>query len=88
MLKVQPSLQELRAFIDKVPDYPASAQELVDLANAGDIDPEIPEFYRAFPADETFTSKEDLLARSEQITFMHAEEQRQPPEFWLAPEED
>lgn len=88
MLKVQPSLQELRAFIDSVPDYPVSAEELVDLADTSDIDPEVAEFYRAFPAAETFTSKEDLLARSEQVTFMHEEEQRQPLEFWRAPEED
>ncbi len=87
MLKVKPRLRDLLNVIDKVPDYPVTSAELVELAADCASDPSVPELYLAFPADETFTSKEDLITRTEQVVLMN-EEQDQPLETWHAPEED
>lgn len=87
MLRVRPRMRELNALIDKVPDYPVAAAELVDIATDYHLDHSALEFYEAFPADETFTSKEDLITRTEQVMLMN-EETDQPAELWHAPEED
>lgn len=82
----QPHLSELRSLIDKVPTYPITAGGLVKLAISEGSAKEIVDFYRAFPPDEIFNDKDDLLARTEAVEILHHQEA--PAEKLRAPEED
>ena len=88
MLRHQPRIADLHSLIARVPNYPITADELVELAIEERADPAVIEFYEAFPSDETFDSENDLLERSEQVAIMSREERQQPYEVWSAPEED
>ena len=87
MLKLQPRLSDLYDLISEVTSYPVAAERLVELAIRQNATPAVVGFYKSFPVDEVFESKEDLLARSEQITMLE-QEHDQPFELMLASEED
>jgi len=86
MLDVHPQLSDLQIFIKKVPGYPVSAEQLVNLAVKEKADPQVIQFYKAFPPDEVFSDRDDLVARSENIGILH--EENPPEEVLTAPEED
>ncbi|MBA3757375.1 hypothetical protein H0X09_00695 [Candidatus Saccharibacteria bacterium] len=88
MVKIQPRLTDLFALIDKVPGYPVSSEELVELAIEEGSDFTVEEFYRSFPSGQDFKTIDELQARSEQVALMNQDEPNQPYENWLAPEED
>lgn len=87
MLKVQPRLTDLKTLVAKVDTFPVTTEELVYIAHDKSSHSDVIEFYKTFPADEIFESKEDLLARTEQVALMN-QDHDQPKELWLAPEED
>lgn len=87
MLNTQPKLADLHDLIKKIKDYPVSASEVADTAKREHADKNVIDFYRAFPDDAVFVSREDLTARSEQVEMLN-QESGQPPEIFTAPEED
>lgn len=59
----------LRKFVcSKVTTYPISAGTIATLAQPNDKT--VADFYKLFPADMMFASKEDLLERSEQVKLL------------------
>lgn len=86
LLEDQPSLTDLHALITKVPSYPISVKQLIDLANKSRTPKPVVDFYSAFPADEVFEDKEDLLDRTESVEMLR--HQTAPKEEMYAPEED
>ncbi len=85
LLENQASLVDLHSLIDKVKSYPITAAELIELAKASGAPKEVIRFYKAFPKDQVFGSKEDLITRTENLEIMHRE--NPPPEILLAPED-
>jgi hypothetical protein len=75
MLDRLPNLNELHTVIAKVPGYPVTAGQLVELAAAEHAPQPVIDFYRSFSPDEIFSNEEDLVARSEHIEIMHREDQ-------------
>lgn len=72
LLDTQPDLTRIHALIAKVPAYPVSARQLIDLAHNGGFGKEVIDFYRTFPEDEIFSSKEALIMRTDQaLTLGH-----------------
>ena len=86
VLKDQPSLSELMTLIDKVPKYPISVKQLIDLATLKKTSKKVIDFYKTFPENEVFEDEEDLVARTEQVELMHEEDQ--PKESLVSSEED
>jgi hypothetical protein len=86
MLDNQPQLKDLHGLIAKVKSYPATAKQLVELAEREHAPQDVIDFYKAFPEDMIFNDKDDLVASSEHIEIMHREDQ--PQEILLASEED
>lgn len=82
----QPLLTDLHSLISKVPVYPISAKQLIDLASQKRVPKPVIDFYKAFPPDEVFEDKEDLLSRTEHVEMLH--HQASPKEEMHAPEED
>lgn len=70
-----PSIDELHDLIDSVPRYPVSSAELTSLATREGAGRRVIDFYRAFPADQIFYDKDDLVSRSEAIEIMNEDEQ-------------
>ncbi|HLG90700.1 MAG TPA: hypothetical protein VI336_00845 [Candidatus Saccharimonadales bacterium] len=71
VLQAQPTLTDLHHLIELVPKYPITTKELIDLARKANLPQAVADFYGAFPHDESFTDKEDLLARTEHVEMMH-----------------
>ncbi len=88
VLDSQPRLADIEALIARVPRFPYSVKELINLAREEHFPEEVTNFYKAFPKDEVFEDPEDLAARTEQIEIMEHEEADQPQEVWTSPEED
>lgn len=74
VLDSQPSLAALHELSTKVPHFPISAQQMVELAIRERAGKPVIDFYRAFPEDELFSSKDELLTRSEQINILNNED--------------
>ena len=88
MLRIKPKLSELTDLIDRVPEFPVTAEDMVELAFEEDSSGAVVDFYRNFHSGEIFEDKEDLEARSEQVALMNRDEKEQPFEQWAASEED
>ena len=86
LLEEQPTLTDLHSLINKVPAYPITIKQLIDLAEQNHMPRPVVDFYRAFPEDETFEDKDDLLSRTESVEMLH--HQTAPAEEMHAPEED
>lgn len=86
LLEEHPLLTDLHALIDKVTSFPISAKQLVDFAAQAGAPKAVIDFYSAFPPDERFSDKDDLIARTESVEIMH--HQTAPPEDMHTPEED
>lgn len=82
-----PSVKELDNFAESVESFPVHAKELADLAVAEGFNRRVIDFYRSFPQDQLFTDKDDLVGRSEQVQMMSVEEEDQPWEVTLSPQD-
>ena len=82
-----PSIDELHDLIEGVHAFPVSAASLADLAIAEGAGRRVVDFYRCFPDDQLFANRDDLIARSEQVQMMSAEETEQPWEIQRSPQE-
>jgi hypothetical protein len=86
LLEEHPLLTDLHALIEKVPSYPIDAKKVVNLAKKETAPRPVIDFYKAFPQDEVFSDKDDLLSRTENLEILH--HQTAPREEMRAPEED
>jgi len=75
LLETQPRLTELHSLIAKVPSYPITVSQLIDLAARTRASKSVVEFYKAFPEDEIFSDRDDLITRTEQIDLLEMEDQ-------------
>lgn len=81
ILDNQPSLADIEALINQVPEFPFSVKRLVKLAREEHFPEEVVRFYEAFPLDEVFEDPEDLVARTEQVEIMRHQEIGQKESF-------
>lgn len=88
LLKSLPSLADIEALVAKVPHFPFSIRELIELAEEEHFPEDVIDFYKTFPDDEVFEDADDLLTRTEQIEIMQHEEAKQPYDLGQVPEED
>lgn len=86
LLEEHPLLTDLHTLIDKVSSFPISTKQLVDFAAQQEAPKAVIDFYSAFPSDERFKDKDDLIARTENVEILH--HQTAPPEDMHSPEED
>lgn len=86
LLEEHPLLTDLHTLINKVPSYPISVKQVVGLAQKKSTPKNVVDFYKAFPEDEVFEDKDDLLTRTENLEILH--HQTAPREEMHAPEED
>ena len=77
LLDTQPRLTDLHSLIAKVPSYPISIKQLLSIAIRNHYPKEVIDFYSTFPKDEIFGDEDDLVARTEQLEIMEAEDQPQ-----------
>jgi hypothetical protein len=78
-LTIRPPLADLYKLIDKVPRYPLSNRQLIDLAAKYESSQEVIDFYRTFN-DRVYKSRDELAAVSEQVDLMRQEEAEMPRE--------
>lgn len=69
-----PSITQLHELIKTTPRYPVSAAALVRRARRRKFPSEIVSFYESFPPDQTFSNREDLLARTELIELLQTQD--------------
>ena len=86
LLEENPSLTDLFTLINKVPKFPISVKKLNDLAKKESSPKAVIDFYNAFPDEEVFEDKDDLISRTESIEMLR--HQTAPMEEMHAPEED
>lgn len=86
LLQEHPSLTDLHTLITKVPGFPITVKQLVELAKKKRTPKAVVDFYKAFPEDEIFEDNDDLLSRTENLEILH--HQTAPKEEMHAPEED
>ncbi|MEX0881573.1 MAG: hypothetical protein WDZ34_01725 [Candidatus Saccharimonadales bacterium] len=86
LLEEHPSLTDLHSLITKVPSFPITVKQLVELAQKKAAPKPVIDFYKAFPDDEIFEDKDDLISRTESVEMLH--HQTAPREEMHAPEED
>ncbi|HET9721846.1 MAG TPA: hypothetical protein VFP32_02340, partial [Candidatus Saccharimonadales bacterium] len=73
-MAIQPTSRQLQSLIGKVRAYPVSVGQILELAARSKVPKEVKDFYRAFPDDEVFESKDDLAARTEQVELLRSED--------------
>jgi hypothetical protein len=86
ILSAKPNLVELYNLIEKVPRFPVSNQQLLNLAARRRAPKEVVDFYRSF-GNQTYKNKDDLTARTEQVDLMRQEESKMPKEEEVAAED-
>lgn len=86
LLEGHPSLTDLHSLITKVPGFPITVKQLVELAKKKTAPKAVVDFYKAFPEDEIFEDKDDLISRTESVEILR--HQTAPREEMHAPEED
>lgn len=79
ILTIRPPLADLYKLIDKVPKYPLSNRQLIDLAAKSKSPREVIDFYRTFN-DRVYKSRDELAAVSEQVDMMRQDEAEMPRE--------
>ncbi|HLG91254.1 MAG TPA: DUF2795 domain-containing protein, partial [Candidatus Saccharimonadales bacterium] len=67
LLEEHPSLTDLHSLITKVPSFPITVKQLLELAKKKGAPKAVIDFYRAFPEDEIFEDKDDLISRTESV---------------------
>lgn len=88
ILDNQPRLADIEALIKRVPHFPFSIKQLVELAREEHFTEEVVRFYKSFPPDEVFEDPEDLATRTEQVEMMQHEEKEQKENFLDTFDED
>ena len=89
LLRNQPTLADIEALVKRVPHFPYSVKQLLELAHEEHFPESVIRFYKTFPSDEVFEDAEDLMARTEQVELMRDEERQRPlEEFWTTSDED
>jgi hypothetical protein len=78
-ISAAPSLADLYKLISKVPGYPLSNQQLVNLAAKLHAPQEVIDFYRSF-GRQIYNDEYDLSTRTEQVDLMRQEERDMPKE--------
>lgn len=78
-LAIRPRLTDLYKLIDKVPEYPLSNRQLIDLAAKSKSPQEVVDFYRTFN-NRVYKNRDELAAVSEQVDMMRQEEAGMPQE--------
>jgi hypothetical protein len=86
VLAIRPPLSELYKFIDKIPRYPVSNSELLELASRIKAPKEVVDFYKSF-GDRKYGSKDELSTVSEQVDLIRQEEPEMPAEIERSPED-
>lgn len=82
ILEEQPQLAKLHALVGRVRNYPITAAHVVNLAVRTHASQDVVEFYKAFPPDEIFSNRDDLLTRSEQVELFEEQLEDEPEEFF------
>jgi hypothetical protein len=70
----QPRLNDIYQLAEQVPRYPISVKVLLDLARQKRMNRKVISFYEAFPKDEVFTDKDDVIGRTEAVEIMRSED--------------
>ncbi|HSX17925.1 MAG TPA: hypothetical protein VLE51_01035 [Candidatus Saccharimonadales bacterium] len=70
LLEDQPTLTDLHSLITKVPSYPITVKQLTDLALQKRAPKTVLDFYHAFPDDQVFEDKDDLLSRTDNVEML------------------
>ncbi len=86
ILANQPRLSDLHGLAAQV-NYPLSAARLVAVAKRQGYPKEVIEFYKSFPEDYVFASKNDLLDRTDLLEILHHDLPEEPQEQMHAAEE-
>lgn len=86
LLEDQPTLTDLHRLISNVPSYPITIGQLVDLAIQKHAPKPVIEFYKAFPDDEIFANRDDLMSTTDSVEMLR--HQTAPEEEMHSSEED
>lgn len=81
MLDTQPLLTDLRSLIDKIEEYPVTAEQLVNLAQHCSYPEEVINFYASFAPNHIFAVRDELVAETEQVEILEHEKAAQPLEI-------
>jgi len=76
----QPRLADVYRLAEQVPRYPVSVKILLDLARQKRMNRKVINFYEAFPQDEVFADKDDVIGRTEAVEIMQNEDPPQEDE--------
>lgn len=83
--KPLPEAEELKELSESVSDFPISTNRLLQIAEASPHSNELVNFLRLFHGE--FESRADLYARATELIFLIKEENRQPEEQVLSPQD-
>ena len=64
LLRNQPTLADIEALVKRVPHFPYSVKQLLDLAHEEHFPESVIRFYKTFPNDEVFEDAEDLVVQN------------------------
>ena len=67
--------------------FPTTAGDIADVAKLWHFDKKTLDFLHLFADEEVFTSREDFLARSEELELLLREESEMPAEAMLNPQD-
>lgn len=87
VLAIKPPLQDLYQLIDKVPKYPVSNRQLVNLASKTKAPKEVVDFYKTLDSGRVYRNRDELEQISEQIDLLRQQEADTPQEIERGPEE-
>jgi len=86
LLEEEPTLTDLHRLVALVPKYPITVRQLTELASEKQLPKAVIDFYKAFPENEIFEDKDDLISRTDSVEILH--HQTAPMEDMHASEED
>lgn len=86
ILQDQPTLTDLHHIIDKVDQYPTTAEDIVELAKEKGAPRSVIDFYLSFRPDMVFEDQFRLLEITDEVEMLH--HQTSPQEGLRVPEED
>lgn len=71
LLEEEPTLTDLHGLIATVPKYPITVRQLTALASEKQLPKAVIDFYQAFPENEIFEDKDDLISRTDSVEMLH-----------------
>lgn len=69
-----PSPTMLSAFIESIPSYPTSVEDILAYAAATGVDQAVCGFYRCFAPGVVFSSRDDLMVLTEQVELLEEQD--------------